>query len=86
MAHDIYDLYKAELTIDFAFSMTRELGGQYNRAVVADAFRKRVMASHLLEKIGPDVASLFEKESQSGSGHRRTSPSGSAGKDQMLVH
>lgn len=57
--YDMADLYKAELCIDLAFSLTRELAGRYDKYAVAAAFRKRVIESDLLAKYGEDVAAML---------------------------
>lgn len=58
--YDLADLYKEELCIDFAFAMTKELAGIYDRHKVLDAFRERVTNYDLLGKVKPDIDSLFE--------------------------
>lgn len=57
--YDLADLYKAELCIDLAFQLTRELAGRYNKHKVASAFRKRVIDMDLLAQVGDDIASVF---------------------------
>jgi CRISPR-associated protein Cas1 len=79
--YDLSDLYKAELTIDLAFSMTRKLAGEYDRIRVADEFRARVLSTHLLERIGTDIEFLFNLEDEHGSSHRGKSSSGGTRKD-----
>lgn len=58
--YDIADLYKEELSINFAFEMTKHLSGTYDRYKVLDEFRKRVSEFDLLGKIKPDIDCLFE--------------------------
>lgn len=58
-AYDIADLYKENLCIEFAFEMTLKLAGNYDKHVVLDAFRKRVIDFGLLERFKPDIDSLF---------------------------
>ena len=58
--YDLADLYKEHLCIDFAFKMTKELAGIYDRQRIIDAFRERVMEFDLLRKIKPDIEKLFE--------------------------
>src|SRR6056297_404461 len=48
--YDLADLYKEKLCIDTAFSLTLEMGGLYNKYLVASEFRKRVIDSRLLDK------------------------------------
>lgn len=57
--YDLADLYKAELCIDLAFQLTRELAGRYNKHKVASAFRKRVIDMDLLAQVGDDISSVF---------------------------
>lgn len=58
--YDIADLYKEELSIKFAFEMTKQLFGIYDRYKVLEEFRKRVSEFDLLGKIKPDIDLLFE--------------------------
>lgn len=53
--YDMADLYKEELCIDLAFALTKEMAGRYNKYKVANAFKDRVIASHLLESIAQDI-------------------------------
>ena len=57
--YDLADLYKEHLCIDFAFSMTKELAGFYDRNRVLEGFRKRVVSFDLLGRIKPDIDRLF---------------------------
>lgn len=57
--YDMADLYKEELCIDLAFSLTLEMAGRYNKHKVATAFRKRVIAMDLLSKISVDVGVML---------------------------
>jgi len=57
--YDLADLYKADLCIDLAFFLTRDLAGRYDKHKVAAAFRKRVIEMDLLEKIGDDIAAML---------------------------
>lgn len=57
--YDIADLYKEHLCIDFAFSMTKDLAGFYDRNRVLEGFRKRVVSFDLLGRIKPDIDKLF---------------------------
>ncbi|MHB1321392.1 MAG: type I-E CRISPR-associated endonuclease Cas1e [Acidithiobacillus ferrivorans] len=53
--YDLADLYKEQLCIDLAFSLTLEMFGQYNKHKVLNAFRNRVIEMDLLGKIGQDI-------------------------------
>lgn len=57
--YDMADLYKAELCIDLAFALTRELAGRYDKHKVAAAFRRRVIELDLLARIGEDVVAVL---------------------------
>lgn len=57
--YDLADLYKENLCIDLAFSLTLEMAGSYNKHKVSAAFRKRVIEIDLLGKIGPDIESIL---------------------------
>jgi CRISPR-associated protein Cas1 len=57
--YDMADLYKEELCIDLAFHLTVEMCGLYNRHKVSEEFRKRVIDSKLLSRIGPDIKSVL---------------------------
>lgn len=58
--YDMADLYKEYLSIDLAFSLTREMAGKYNRHKVASEFRKRVTEMDLLGKIGLDIKEMLD--------------------------
>ena len=58
--YDLADLYKEELCIDLAFSMTLNLAGQYNKHRVSSAFRKRVIKADLLGQISRDIEEMLE--------------------------
>ena len=57
--YDIADLYKESLSIDLAFSLTHALAGEYDKYVVADRFRERVINMDLLRKISIDVPKIL---------------------------
>ncbi len=57
--YDLADLYKEQLCIDLAFSLTREMAGRYDKHKVSDAFRKRVIAIDLLNLVTADVDELM---------------------------
>lgn len=58
--YDMADLYKESLCIDLAFSLTLEMAGRYNRHLVADAFRTRVIEMDILGNIGKDISEMLE--------------------------
>lgn len=53
--YDMADLYKENLCIDLAFSLTRDMAGRYNKYKVANAFKDRIISSKLLENIAQDI-------------------------------
>lgn len=57
--YDLADLYKEYLCIDLAFSLTREMAGNYNKHKLSDTFRERVIHFDLLGKIGNDIDNLL---------------------------
>ncbi len=64
--YDLADLYKEELCIDLAFSLTLEMAGQYNKYRVSSTFRQRVIESDLLGKIAEDIDALLGKKHARG--------------------
>jgi CRISPR-associated protein Cas1 len=65
--YDMADLYKEHLCIDLAFSLTLSMAGRYNKHLVSSEFRKRVIDTKLLEKIGTDILSMIEGEKNDSS-------------------
>jgi CRISPR-associated protein Cas1 len=57
--YDIADLYKEDLCIDLAFSLTYEMAGVYNRHKLAASFRNRVQDMDLLAKVGGDIVHVL---------------------------
>lgn len=57
--YDLADLYKEQLCIDLAFSLTRELAGRYDKHKVSAGFRRRVLEMDLLAKVGDDILDIF---------------------------
>lgn len=60
--YDLADLYKAELCIDMAFALTRDLAGRYDKHKIAGAFRKRVIEMDLLAKLSFDIVAMLGGE------------------------
>lgn len=58
--YDIADLYKAELSVDLAFSLTKELAGTYDRRTVIEGFRKRTADMDILGRIGGDIKHVLD--------------------------
>ncbi|NLE25361.1 MAG: type I-E CRISPR-associated endonuclease Cas1 [Clostridiaceae bacterium] len=58
--YDMADLYKDKLSIYLAFSLTLEMGGQYNRHFVSEAFRNKVIEMDLLGNIGKDIQMILD--------------------------
>lgn len=65
--YDLADLYKEQLCIDTAFSLTLEMAGKYNKYLVADTFRNRVVEMNLLGRIGSDIQEMLEGKKNVGS-------------------
>ncbi len=57
--YDLADLYKENLCIDFAFSLTREIAGRYEKALVSSRFRERVIELNLLASVARDIPQIF---------------------------
>lgn len=57
--YDLADLYKAELCIDLAFAVTREIAGHYDKHKVSAAFRERILAMDLMGKAASDITELM---------------------------
>lgn len=57
--YDLADLYKENLSIDLAFSMTREMAGRYNKHHVSSEFRRRVVEMDLLSQVQSDIIDLM---------------------------
>lgn len=57
--YDIADLYKFDLCIEFAFRMTKEMGGVYKREVVRDEFIRNIVEKKFLEKFAKDVLNIL---------------------------
>jgi len=57
--YDLSDLYKEYLTIDLAFALSKEMAGIYNKHIVSEAFRKRVIEINLLSQIPKDIDNLI---------------------------
>lgn len=55
LTYDFADLYKTEVSIDLAFSLTLQLAGEFNKYAAADAFRVRIMELDLLKRIVNDL-------------------------------
>jgi CRISPR-associated protein Cas1 len=57
--YDLADLYKDSLTIDLAFSLTRDMAGRYDKERVSSAFRQRVIDMNLLTQLSEDINNLM---------------------------
>ncbi|WP_350536540.1 type I-E CRISPR-associated endonuclease Cas1e [Atlantibacter hermannii] len=57
--YDLADLYKAELCIDLAFALNKEMAGQYNKHLLAKRFRERVIEMDLLALVARDISQLL---------------------------
>lgn len=61
--YDLADLYKAEFTVDLAFSLTLSMAGTYDKYLVGDAFRQRVIDRNLFSIIINDIDNLVGEKS-----------------------
>lgn len=57
--YDLADLYKEYFCIDLAFSLTKEMAGNYDKNKVSMDFRKRVINKDLLANIGTDIQQIL---------------------------
>lgn len=60
--YDLADLYKAELCIDLAFALNKEMAGQYDKHLLAKRFRERVITMELLARVAFDIKQLLGEE------------------------
>jgi len=60
--YDMADLYKEELSIGLAFSLTANMAGSYDRHKTATEFRRRVIEMDLLACIGPDIEEMLGRQ------------------------
>ena len=58
--YDMADLYKAEMSIEFAFSMTLKMAGVYDRLLLLDSFRSLAIEKDLLARIPVDLTRMLE--------------------------
>ena len=59
--YDVADLYKDKYTIEFAFSITKELNGVYNKEFVSCRFRENIIKNNLMEKIPKDINKVLKE-------------------------
>lgn len=57
--YDIADLYKEYIVFDLAFSLTAELGGEYDRKLVLERFRERVIESNFMKRCPEDIMTVL---------------------------
>ncbi|MFA7114828.1 MAG: type I-E CRISPR-associated endonuclease Cas1e [Candidatus Omnitrophota bacterium] len=57
--YDLADLYKEQLCIDLAFSLTLQMAGKYNKAKVISDFKERITDMNLMSKIGEDILGVL---------------------------
>jgi len=58
--YDIADLYKSEVSIDLAFSLTASLFGEYDSAAVAEAFIDRIIKQKIISRAVTDIKKLMK--------------------------
>lgn len=61
--YDLSDLYKEHLCIDLAFSLTKTMGGRYNKYKVANLFKERVIEMDLLKTVAQDINAILGEKS-----------------------
>ncbi|MCK9191372.1 MAG: CRISPR-associated endonuclease Cas1, partial [Sphaerochaetaceae bacterium] len=71
--YDIADLYKEKVTIELAFELTKELGGEYNSETVANKFVEKIINLKILNKISKDIHYILEGASIGNSNSRSSS-------------
>lgn len=57
--YDLADLYKENLTIDMAFSLTKDMASYYDKYILLHEFRKRIIETRLLENLADDIHKIF---------------------------
>lgn len=58
--YDMADLYKEDICIDLAFALTVDTAGIYDKSRISSEFRKRVIDTDLLGRIGEDIISILK--------------------------
>lgn len=58
--YDMADLYKEHLCMDLAFALTLQNAGKYDRHLISEEFRKRVLEADLLGNIGNDINAMLK--------------------------
>jgi CRISPR-associated protein Cas1 len=66
--YDIADIYKEQLCIDLAFSLTVETAGRYEKEKISAEFRDRVIENDLLAKLGADIKQILLEEDNDACG------------------
>ncbi|MBE0510780.1 MAG: type I-E CRISPR-associated endonuclease Cas1 [Gammaproteobacteria bacterium] len=59
LVYDLADLYKEDLCVDLAFSLTRDMAGRYDKHKVSAAFRERVIEIDLLKRTTEDIQDML---------------------------
>lgn len=57
--YDLADLYKENLTIDMAFSLTKDMASYYDKYILLHEFRKRIIETRLLENLANDIHKIL---------------------------
>lgn len=57
--YDLADLYKENLTIDMAFSLTKDMAAYYDKYILLHEFRKRIIEARLLENLPDDIHKIL---------------------------
>lgn len=58
--YDLADLYKEEISIDLAFSLTKEMAGVFNRELFLTRIRERMLSVKFVERVCSDIFEILE--------------------------
>lgn len=66
--YDLADLYKEHFCIDLSFGLTHEMAGRYEKHLVIERFRERVIEMDLLKTISGDINDILRTNRADRSG------------------
>lgn len=58
--YDLADLYKEEVSVDLAFSLTKEMAGVFSRELFLARIRERMLSVKLVERVCSDIFEILE--------------------------
>ena len=58
--YDIADLYKEEVSVDLAFSLSKVMNDKYDRFEIMNAFKQRIIDQDILYRITKDISAILE--------------------------